>query len=199
MAEHEHRVETSLPIDVLWDFVREMDHWAPYLTGYQQHEKHSETESTWTLKGDVGVLARTVTFAVVVTQWSGPDLVRFSLEGKNEPLTGEGEFRLRPRVAGDDASIEAPRAPRVIALLWDRFVRWLFRRMRGAAPVRDAASAGGAGGNQMSFRLRIEPGGPMAPMIDAMIQPAMAAAAEDLAERIVAHLERERAKSEEAR
>ena len=49
----------------------------------------------------------------------------------------------------------------------------------------------------MSFRLRIDPGGPMAPMINAMIQPAMAAAAEDLAERITAHPESER-ESEEA-
>ena len=37
-----------------------MDHWAPFLTGYQKHEKQSETESVWTLKGDVGVLARTL-------------------------------------------------------------------------------------------------------------------------------------------
>ena len=52
----------SLPVGVIWDFVREMDHWAPLLTGYQKHEKQSDTESIWTLKGDVGMLARTLRF-----------------------------------------------------------------------------------------------------------------------------------------
>lgn len=42
MAEHEHPIETTLPIDVLWDFAKEMDHWAPYLTGDPPHEKHGE-------------------------------------------------------------------------------------------------------------------------------------------------------------
>ena len=35
-----------------------------------------------------------------------------------------------------------------------------------------------------------ERGGPMGPMVDAMIRPPMAAAAEDLANRIIGHLER---------
>jgi hypothetical protein len=45
---------------------------------------------------------------------------------------------------------------------------------------------------RLTFRLRIEPGGPMAPMINAMMQPAMNVAAEDLAQKIVAHLEADR-------
>jgi hypothetical protein len=45
----------------------------------------------------------------------------------------------------------------------------------------------------MTFELRLDPGGPMAPMIDAMMKPAMAAAAEDLAQRIIVHLEAEHA------
>ena len=41
----------------------------------------------------------------------------------------------------------------------------------------------------MTFRLGLTPGGAMAPMIEAMIKPVMLATAEDLAQRIVAHLE----------
>jgi hypothetical protein len=41
----------------------------------------------------------------------------------------------------------------------------------------------------MSFSLRLDPGGPMAPMVNAMITPLMLPAAEDLATRILAHLE----------
>ena len=41
---------------------------------------------------------------------------------------------------------------------------------------------------RLTFVLRLEPGGPMAPMINALMQPAMAIAAEDLAKRILAHV-----------
>jgi carbon monoxide dehydrogenase subunit G len=45
VAEHQHQVETHLAPATIWEFVREMDHWAPLLTGYQSHEKQSDTES----------------------------------------------------------------------------------------------------------------------------------------------------------
>ena len=57
MAESEYSTTTELPVETVWAFVSEMDHWAPMLTGYQGHEKQSETDSLWTLKGDVGALA----------------------------------------------------------------------------------------------------------------------------------------------
>src|SRR5262245_29327758 len=162
-----------------------MDHWAPFLTGYQSHEKQSDTESVWTLKGDVGVLARTLRFRVLVTEWAGPERVGFSLKGLNEPMTGEGAFRIE--VLGSSAPPAAPEpAPaRGLAGLWERIVRFFFRRARGPAVERAPLAA--AATTRMTFRLRIDPGGPMAPMIDALMKPAMAAAAEDLAQRIVAH------------
>ncbi len=42
---------------------------------------------------------------------------------------------------------------------------------------------------RLTFRMGLTPKGTMGPMIDAMIKPVMVATAEDLAERIVAHLE----------
>jgi carbon monoxide dehydrogenase subunit G len=189
MASHEHSIDTKLPIQCVWEFVREMDHWAPMLTGYQSHQKQSETESTWTLKGDVGVLARTLRFQVLVTEWAGPARVCFALKGLNEPMHGEGSFRMEARGANTTLEMHAVAAsPRGLAWLWDRFVRLVFRRMRkpsaarAAEPVRVATT-------RMTFALRIDPGGPMAPMIDALMRPAMAAAAEDLAQRIISHLE----------
>jgi len=208
VAEHRYSVDTALPVGTLWDFVREMDHWAPFLTGYQTHEKRSETESVWTLKGNTGVVSRTLTFRVLVTEWAGPDRVTFALEGVNEPMRGEGAFCMEA-VAADAPGAPAPAAgpagaPETgpsgrLARLWHRLVRALFRRLRepvrlrGEEPGRGPAAAAAA---RMTFHLRIEPGGPMAPMIDAMMKPAMEAAAEDLARRIVHHLEsRDRAAS----
>lgn len=194
MAEHRYSVDTACPVEALWEFVREMDHWAPFLTGYQAHEKASDTESVWTLKGDVGVLSRTLTFRVLVTEWAGPERVTFALEGVNEPMRGEGAFLLEAVADGAPETPPSPSHPRDaapgrIARLWARLVRALFRRARPPLPER--ADAGGAAPRvaRMTFHLRLEPGGPMAPMIDAMMKPAMEAAAEDLARRIVHHLE----------
>ena len=47
----------------------------------------------------------------------------------------------------------------------------------------------GAGGSRLSFRLRVDPGGPMAPMVNKLMEPAMLVAAEELSRRIIAHLE----------
>jgi hypothetical protein len=74
---------------------------------------------------------------------------------------------------------------------WLRFLESLVRgllRLLGRAPRREPAVLSGAG-TRMSFRLRLDPGGPMAPMINAMIKPLMLPAAESLANQILAHLE----------
>ena len=42
---------------------------------------------------------------------------------------------------------------------------------------------------RVEFRLKVEPGGPMAPMINAMIKPLMPSFAEDFAGKLVGHLE----------
>src|ERR1700689_3641435 len=96
MPEVEYTTQVGLPREAVWEFVKDMNNWAPYLTGYQTHEVLSETDSIWTLKGDVGVLARIVKLKAHVTDWSGPDRVAFTLTGLNEPVEGGGELVMRP-------------------------------------------------------------------------------------------------------
>jgi carbon monoxide dehydrogenase subunit G len=238
MAEAEYTTTARLPVETIWEFVREMDHWAPMVTGYQSHVKESENDSVWTLKGDVGVLARVVRFRVHVSEWAGPSRVRFSLEGLNEPMKGEGLFEMAPIGAAGAAAADAPPAARLPfwrrwAIALTRFLsglpvaltrflsglpvaltrflsglpvaltrflsglpvaltRFLFRLRHGR--VERAALPGGSAGPEgarLTFRLRVEPGGPMAPLVNAMMQPAMVPFAENLADRIMAHLEKE--------
>jgi carbon monoxide dehydrogenase subunit G len=177
-----------------------MNNWANFVTGYQSHQKESEDDSVWVLKGDVGMLSRTLKFRVHVTDWAGPRRVAFELEGLNEPMQGWGEFLMEPYQAPAAAG-RAPTAPGAgaptLAPRWSRFarvaeamVRLLFRLLRGRPERAASADAGpGAGMAKLTFRLRIDPGGPMAPMVNAMMAPAMRPAAEDLANRIMAHLE----------
>jgi carbon monoxide dehydrogenase subunit G len=190
LAEASYSTTTRVAVPVIWDFVREMDNWARFVAGYQAHEKRSDTESVWTLKGDLGVMSRTLRFEVRVLEWTGPERVRFALTGRNEPMSGEGSFTLE--AAGDASASAAATSPprrrlvRWLEALWRRLIRRMGGRVeREAAPLH----AEGTALARVTFRLRLDPGGPMAPMVNAMIKPLLLPAAEDLANRILAHLE----------
>ncbi len=96
MPEVEYSTTAKLPVDTIWEFIKDMDNWAHFLTGYQSHEKQSETDSIWVLKGDVGVLSRVLKFQVHVSEWNGPSRVVFQLKGINELMEGDGCFELEP-------------------------------------------------------------------------------------------------------
>jgi len=196
VPETEVATTARLPIQTVWEFVREMDHWAPFLTGYQSHRKESDTDSLWVLKGDVGVLTRTLEFRVHVTEWAGPHRVAFTLEGLNEPLRGSGEFRMEP-CEGEEDPAPGPAATRTwLARVFDALARSLFRLFRrGDGHTPGGRSAAGEELVRLRFRLRLDPGGPMAPMVSAMMKPALRPAAEDLAHKIVAHLEASEARA----
>src|SRR5271155_2055240 len=121
-----------------------MNNWAPFLTGYQQHEILSETDSIWTLKGDVGVLARVVRLKAHVTDWSGPDRVAFTLTGLNEPVEGGGELLMRESTAlpASTAIVKRPLGRRIL----EAIARFLYRLVNGRAPARAAISAQAAAG-----------------------------------------------------
>ena len=209
MPEVEYVTTMRLAPDKVWEFVRDMNNWAPFLTGYQKHEIESETDSVWTLKGDVGVLSRTVRLKAHVTEWNGPERVSFTLLGLDELVEGGGTLTIGKPGSGAAAGgaataagggtavgggVTAPGADGKKKLgLWRRFVnglfRWMFRRMHGSGPKRLGPGAGEAE-SQLTFRLRMDAGGPAGPLVNAMLAPALQPAAEDLANKIAAHLEK---------
>ncbi|MDJ0785302.1 MAG: SRPBCC family protein [Myxococcota bacterium] len=191
MPEVEYTTTAKLPVETIWEFVREMDNWATFVAGYESHEKASEDDSTWVLKGDVGVLARTVKFAVHVDEWAGPERVRFSLKGLNEPMEGSGTFLLS--VHEEEGASPEPGAPRdgFFTRLFTAIARFFYGLVHGRAERAESADAGpGSGMSRLVFRLRVDPGGPMAPMVNAMMKPMMMPAAEGLANQIMATLEK---------
>lgn len=192
MPEAEYTTASPLSLQEIWSFVQDMDNWARFVRGYQSHEKQSETDSTWVLKGDIGVMARRLEFRVHITEWRGPNRVCFELTGLNEPMTGAGSFEMQPW-EGEGAAAPSAAAPRKGRLLrlFEAVVRAVLRLFGGAAARSGAAAGGGAGGpaSRLTFRLRIDPGGPMAPMVSALMKPVMLPAAEDLANQIMARVE----------
>ncbi len=193
MAEVEYSTTAKLPVETIWDFVKEIDNWAPFVTGYQSHEKENENDSVWLLKGDVGAMTRTLKFRVHITEWAGPERVTFEMEGLNEMMEGGGVFQMLAWEDGADAeAAPAPVRHNWLQRLGLAILRFFFRLFRGRAERADSADAGpGEGMARLTFTLRMDPGGPMGPMINAMIKPAMLVAAEDLGNRIIGHLEQE--------
>ena len=193
MAVAEYSTSTKLPIETIWDFVKEMDNWADLVTGYQSHEKQSDEDSTWVLKGDLGPMSRMLKLQVHITEWSGPERVTFELKGINELMDGHGTFEMSSYEGEGEPGARVAPAERknFILRLLEAIARFFVRLLSGGAPERAAsADAGpGAGMAKLTFKLELKPGGPMAPMIDSLIKPVMLPAAEQLAGNIMARLE----------
>lgn len=194
MPEVEYSTEMALAPELIWEFVKDMNNWAPMLTGYQEHEVIDETDSIWTLKGDVGILSRQVKLKAHVTEWNGPERVAFTLTGLNEKVDGGGVLTMRTEGApaeGDDevAQPKKPKRPWFGRRILNWFFRKMFRRMHGEGPKRLAAPQSADVKSVLTFTLRMDAGGPTGPLVNAMLGPAMLPAAEDLANKIAAHLE----------
>lgn len=91
----------NVPPNQVWDFVKEMNNWAPFLQGYQSHEMVDESTSIWTLKGKLAMFSRVTKLQVQITEWAEGEKVAFSLKGMNEPLSGGGIFTLEPPATED--------------------------------------------------------------------------------------------------
>jgi carbon monoxide dehydrogenase subunit G len=87
-----HEITMSVPIKEVWEFVKDMDNWAPLLPGYISHEKKSEQQSNWTFKENVGILKKKISLQVTIKEWIEPTRVTFDLKGINENMTGHGYF-----------------------------------------------------------------------------------------------------------
>ena len=95
----------DVPRATVWEFVKDINNWAPLAKGYQSHEIVSDTESLWTVKGDIGPISRVTKFEVTITEWLDGDKVGFTLKGLNESITGEGAINLADTNGGSGTEI----------------------------------------------------------------------------------------------
>lgn len=78
----------------VWQFVQDMNNWAPFTRGYQAHEVINDRESLWTVKGDLGPISRVTRFHVTITEWIEGEKVAFTVRGLNEPISGQGAIAI---------------------------------------------------------------------------------------------------------
>lgn len=92
MARGTHSVELNIPIETIWEFVSDMNKWAPLVPGYVEHDIRSEKQSTWKFKGEVGKMQKKVNLQIDITKWQEPTKITFDLKGLNENVAGDGYF-----------------------------------------------------------------------------------------------------------
>ncbi|WP_462409040.1 CoxG family protein [Neobacillus sp. Marseille-QA0830] len=88
-----HQVEINVPINVIWNFVKDMDNWAPLVPNYITHEKITDRTSTWEFKSDIGILKKKISLLIDIKEWVEPTKVYFTLKGQSEKYSGEGYFQ----------------------------------------------------------------------------------------------------------
>ncbi|MDY0408975.1 SRPBCC family protein [Virgibacillus soli] len=87
-----HEMVLDLPINRIWDFVSDMDKWAPLVPGYIEHEIINDKRSTWKFKGDIGIMQKTVHLQIDIKDWIEPTTVTFDLKGISDNFAGDGYF-----------------------------------------------------------------------------------------------------------
>ncbi|WP_026575576.1 CoxG family protein [Bacillus sp. UNC438CL73TsuS30] len=87
-----YQVEVNLPINEVWNFVKDMDNWAPLIPGYIQHRKFTNRQSTWEFYSIIGFIKKKISLMVTIKEWISPTKVTFNLKGVNENFSGEGYF-----------------------------------------------------------------------------------------------------------
>lgn len=192
MPEIEHTAVIRAPLDVVWNFCKDMDNWAPYFGGYQHHEILSDTESQWTVKGDIGILTRTVNMQVQIIEWKPEEKVVFILRGINEAMEGEGAVLMSSY--SSDLSPSVPLRRNWLWRLRDKIVRFFYELVLGGGGVQktavgNASNALNASDSQITIRLAVNALGVTSPMINAMIGPLLEPYAADVANKIAARIE----------
>lgn len=97
MPEGTYTKELHIPRATIWDFIKDMDHWAPLVPGYITHHIRNDKQSTWKFKGDLGFIQKKIHLRVDITEWKEPSLITFQLTGLNEKFSGNGYFKAQEK------------------------------------------------------------------------------------------------------
>ena len=96
MPSIKHQRVMHAPVKEVWQFVSDMNNWAPFMMGYQSHQVVNEKESIWKLKANISVITHTFEMRVNITEWKEPKKVGFELKGLTDPVKGGGVVTLAP-------------------------------------------------------------------------------------------------------
>jgi carbon monoxide dehydrogenase subunit G len=104
MPEVTHIATIKAPVQTVWEFVKDMDNWAPFMMGYKSHTTINDKESTWNLKSTILGVTYSFEMRVLITEWVDEEKVGFELNGLTHPVKGSGLVTMAPS-NGDNTDI----------------------------------------------------------------------------------------------
>lgn len=136
-----HTVDIAVPPERLWTYLSNFHNWAEFVVGFQKFVVVDERTSVWTLRGDVGLLAREVELRVTLLDEDPGRRATYSITGITEQIEGTGTFEVAARAnaatdptapADQDGSADAAVPERAArAGWWSRLLRrWALAMLR---------------------------------------------------------------------
>lgn len=104
MSDGYHQLEVGTPIETVWSFISDVDMWAPLVPGYVEHKLLGDKQYMWKLKGNIGVIQKTIRLKIDITEWIIPTKISFDIIGLDEKFSGNGYFKAR-RISGQETQI----------------------------------------------------------------------------------------------
>ena len=96
MPEISRSATVRVPPEVVWDFVKDFDNWAPFMMGYQSHQYVKDRESIWKLKAKLAGVTRVTKIHVNITEWDeSQHRIAFTIKGVSEPINGSGSVTMQ--------------------------------------------------------------------------------------------------------
>lgn len=92
MATGTHTVEIPADVQVVWDYVSDLEKWATAVPAYKEHKIVNDKQSIWTFEGSVKGIKKTIQAQVDITEWQEPSNIKFELKGLSDNFTGSGLF-----------------------------------------------------------------------------------------------------------
>lgn len=89
MPEIDKTFRIDAPADETWEYLTEMENFASHLPGFVEYEQEDETTSFWTVKIDLAMFSKELTFEVNVHEEEYP-VAAFTLDPMDQPADGEG-------------------------------------------------------------------------------------------------------------
>jgi carbon monoxide dehydrogenase subunit G len=77
------------PAQESWEYLTDMENFASHLPGFEEFEEEDAVTSYWTIKVDLSMFTKELTFEVQVLEEEYPRAA-FTLEPVNQPATGSG-------------------------------------------------------------------------------------------------------------
>ncbi|HVK98948.1 MAG TPA: SRPBCC family protein [Dongiaceae bacterium] len=134
MIEAEKAFAIEAPIELVWDYVRDISRWANLLPGCRECAIIDDHHSRWTVKVGAGGLVKTVNVLVHVEKWDGPERVSFTYKLESEPVIGGGYYIATRKSANEtDISLKLRvEGSGSMAPMWEAMCKPLFQPLATA-------------------------------------------------------------------